>query len=180
VTARPITLEKIPFATICVLAVTGCVTASQFASPLVLPALERVPGGVAAGQWWRLFTPLLVHDGGWTQILFNFTAIALVGAFVERLFGPRNWLLLYFTAGVIGQLAGMRWQPTGAGASGWMRFARSPRGVVDPRQHHRWWALRGITDSYWLSGAYFLSRFAWSTDSCGRDSCSRFIGEWKD
>jgi rhomboid protease GluP len=76
-----------------------------------------VPGGVAAVQWWRLITPLFVHSGGWRQIGFNFSAIAVVGTLVERLFGPRQWLLLYFAGGIVGELAGGRWEPTGAGAS---------------------------------------------------------------
>ena len=115
--AAPDRRHKIPVVTICVLAATGVVTSLQLFSPAVLPALERVPGSVSAGQWWRLITPLFVHADGWRQIAFNFSAIAVVGTFVERIFGRLNWLVLYFVSGIVGELTGMRWQPTGAGAS---------------------------------------------------------------
>src|SRR5262249_9589211 len=45
------------------------------------------------------------------QIVFNFTGIAIVGAIVEQLFGPRLWLVLYFLSGLIGEFAGLLWQP---------------------------------------------------------------------
>jgi membrane associated rhomboid family serine protease len=45
--------------------------------------LERTPGAVAAGQWWRLVTPWFVHAEDRRQMLFNFMAV--VGTFVERI-----------------------------------------------------------------------------------------------
>jgi rhomboid protease GluP len=108
--------RNIPVVTICVLAVTAVVNALQVVSPRVLPALERAPGKLAAGQWWRLITPLFVHNRWW-EVLFNFSAIALVGTFIERFFGGRNWLLLYFPAGIVGEVAGTFWKPVGAGNS---------------------------------------------------------------
>jgi rhomboid protease GluP len=79
--------------------------------------LRRRPGALAEGEWWRLVTPLFVHPGGWPQIAFNFTGIAVCGVLVERLFGPWRWLLLYFLPGLVGEIAGYAWHPTGAGAS---------------------------------------------------------------
>ena len=49
-----------------------------------------------------------------SQIAFNFTAIAIVGTIVERIFGTGRWVILYFVAGIIGQIAGLYWKPTGA------------------------------------------------------------------
>jgi hypothetical protein len=60
---------------------------------------------------------LFVHAGGWRPFAFNMATLVLLGSWVERLFGPRRWLLLYFVPGVVGQLAGYAWQPSGAGAS---------------------------------------------------------------
>jgi rhomboid protease GluP len=58
-----------------------------------------------------------VHDEGWQQIAFNFTAIAIVGCLVEHIYGPWRWLLFYLAAGLTGEIAGYAWQPQGAGAS---------------------------------------------------------------
>jgi rhomboid protease GluP len=109
--------NKPPLTTILVLAITGLTTSLQLASPRILALLERVPDALARHQWWRLVTPLFVHADGLRQIAFNFTAILIVGVIVERIFGSRLWLLIYFVSGIVGEIAGFVWQPQGAGAS---------------------------------------------------------------
>lgn len=111
------TRRQLPISTISVLAVTSIVTGLQFVYPVVLSTLRRDPAALAAGQWWRLLSPLLVHSDGWPQFLFNIAGIALVGVVVEPLFGAGGWLLLYLAAGLVGNLVGYAWEPTGAGAS---------------------------------------------------------------
>ena len=49
--------------------------------------------------------------------MFDFSALAIIGVIVERIFGGRRWLVLYFAAGVTGELAGLAWKPLGAGSS---------------------------------------------------------------
>jgi rhomboid protease GluP len=110
-------MNKPPLATLIVLAITGLTTSLQLVSPRILALLERVPGALARHQWWRLVTPLFVHADGFRQIAFNFTAILIVGVIVERIFGSRLWLLIYFVSGIVGEIAGLAWQPQGAGAS---------------------------------------------------------------
>jgi rhomboid protease GluP len=109
--------QRLPIATLTLLAITGLTTGLQFVFPEILTALRRNPDALRAGEWWRIITPLFVHAEGWPQILFNFTAIAIVGTIVERLYGSRLWLLLYFAAGLTGEIAGYAWKPHGAGAS---------------------------------------------------------------
>lgn len=36
---------------------------------------------------------------------------------MERIFGHLRWLVIYFMCGLIGEVAGYCWQPSGAGAS---------------------------------------------------------------
>ena len=108
--------RSIPAVTVCVLAVTAVVNAIQAIWAPVLPALERTPGMLARGQWWRLVTLLFVH-GRWWEVFLNFSAIAVLGTLAEKFFGRRNWLLLYFPAGVVGEVAGTFWKPVGAGNS---------------------------------------------------------------
>lgn len=106
-----------PFVTAAVWLATATATALGILYPAVLDALMRRPGALAAGEWWRLVTPLLVHDKGWSQILINLAGIAAIGAAVERVYGGRRWLALYAIAGVVGQIAASVWYPVGAGAS---------------------------------------------------------------
>jgi rhomboid protease GluP len=109
--------HKIPKATLTVLFMTEILTGLQFFFPALIVALERRPGMLASGQWWRLITPILINPEGWRQITFNLLGIAIVGALVERLFGSRRWLVLYLVGAVAGELTGMVWKPVGAGSS---------------------------------------------------------------
>jgi len=106
-----------PIATMAVLAVTALVTGAQFVWPQVLETLRRTPDALAAGQWWRTFSPLFVHAYGWPHLLFNLVWIGAAGVLVERRFGHIRWLILYFVPGVIGEFIGFVWDPHAAGAS---------------------------------------------------------------
>jgi rhomboid protease GluP len=106
-----------PIATASVLAVTVVLTVLQYPFPQVRLALWRDPTALAAGQWWRLVTPLFVqYDAAW-QIVVVLACIAGVGVLAERIFGHGWWLLLYLGCGVIGQAFGYLWEPPDAGAS---------------------------------------------------------------
>ena len=106
-----------PLLTVCVLVVTLAVSIAGFVDPGVLDALGREPGALARGEWWRLLTPLLVHDGGWPHLAANAAALVVVGASMECAFGRRPWSALYLAGGLAGELAGYAWQPQGAGNS---------------------------------------------------------------
>jgi membrane associated rhomboid family serine protease len=55
---------------------------------------------VAAGEWWRMFTLVLVHAGGITHILFNMWALHVLGPQIEREVGTGPFITLYLaTAG---------------------------------------------------------------------------------
>ena len=106
-----------PITTVIVLAVTALITGLQFIFPEVLPALRRQPTAITGHEYWRLITSLFVHADGWKQIAFNFPAIAIVGVFVERIFGSARWLILYFVPGVTTEIIALWWEPYGGGAS---------------------------------------------------------------
>ena len=101
----------------CVLGVTSLLTALHVAGEPVLPLLGRTPGALARGEWWRLITPIFVNRGAWPEIVLNLLAPAALGAVVERWYGMRWFLVLYLTAGVVGEVAGCAWKPMGAGSS---------------------------------------------------------------
>jgi len=106
-----------PVLTVSVLLVSAAFTALQFLYPPILFALRRTPAALSHHEYWRFITPILVHDGGWRQIAFNFSATLIVGAIVERVYSRGEWLGLYFLGAVVGELAGCAWQPYGAGNS---------------------------------------------------------------
>jgi rhomboid protease GluP len=107
-----------PIATVTVLAVTTVLTVLQFPFPEVRLALWRDPHALAAGQWWRLVTPLFVQYDAVRRIVVVFAFIAGIGVLAERVFGHGRWLLRYLGCGVVGQAFGYLWDPPDAGASG--------------------------------------------------------------
>ncbi|WP_052569426.1 rhomboid family intramembrane serine protease [Ktedonobacter racemifer] len=109
--------KKLPISTMTVIGITSICTGLQFLYPSVLAALRRNPDALAAGEWWRMFTPLLVHDGGLGHFAYVLVGLIIVGLTVERLFGSWRWLLLYLAGGLVGEIAGYAWDPDGAGAS---------------------------------------------------------------
>jgi len=108
--------SRLPVTTASIFAITAAATTLQYFFPL-LPLFERQPDALARHEYWRLITPIFFHREGWRQIMFDFSALAVVGTFVERIFGGRRWLVLYFAAGVSGEIAGFAWKPLGAGSS---------------------------------------------------------------
>jgi rhomboid protease GluP len=118
VPANPLlTKRRCPIATVVVLTATTIVTVGQFFQPAVFDLLGRRPGALVGREWWRIVTPLFVHSAGWPHLVFNLAWISLVGTVVERRFGSRRWLVLYFVPGIIGELIGLTWKPHGGGAS---------------------------------------------------------------
>jgi membrane associated rhomboid family serine protease len=60
--------------------------------------------GLAAGEWWRLLTPVLVH-GGLMHLLFNMYFLYLVGPLIEELYGTTRFLLIYGLTAAAGSAA---------------------------------------------------------------------------
>lgn len=83
----------------------------------LLGALQRNPGDLEAGRFWKLLTPLLIQGDGWAGLGFNIPLFILVGFVAERVYGRRRFLLMYFIPGAIGQWAGFAWEGAGGGNS---------------------------------------------------------------
>ncbi|MER0123624.1 rhomboid family intramembrane serine protease [Streptococcus sp. ZJ93] len=69
-------------------------------------------------QLWRLISPIFVHIG-WEHFLFNSMTLYVFGYQMEAIFGSKRFCLLYFLAGVMGNLFILFLMPTAiaAGAS---------------------------------------------------------------
>lgn len=57
---------------------------------------------VAEGEWWRMFSVVLVHAGGITHILFNMWALYSLGPQIEREVGVGPFLALYLSTAAAG------------------------------------------------------------------------------
>ncbi|MFC4320768.1 rhomboid family intramembrane serine protease [Litchfieldia salsa] len=70
------------------------------------------------GEWWRFFTPIILHIG-FFHLVMNTLALYFLGSAVEKIYGRTKFLVLYLVAGFAGTLASFVFSPAiSAGASG--------------------------------------------------------------
>ena len=75
---------------------------------------------VQAGEWWRLLTATFLH-GGFMHLAMNMIGLVSVGVLVERIYGHRQYALIYFGSGLIGSALSLHFSAQTAvsvGASG--------------------------------------------------------------
>ncbi len=73
---------------------------------------------ILEGEWWRFFTPIVLHIG-FLHLLLNTMALFYLGSAVERIYGNARFLLIYLFAGFAGSLASFVFTSSlSAGASG--------------------------------------------------------------
>ena len=111
-------LARWPWATTVAMMIVGIPTLAQFTvAPSLLENLERNWTLIARGQVWRLFTSLVVQDGGAAGAIFNLVALAMIGFAAEQVWGPIRWAVIALTGALGGELWGKIVQPIGAGNS---------------------------------------------------------------
>jgi rhomboid protease GluP len=95
-----------PVVTYVIIGVTLVVSflAFQPAGSQLLTALWLDKQALAAGEWWRLVTPVLVH-GSLIHVAFNMYFLYLVGPIVEQLYGSLRFALLYVLTAAAGSAA---------------------------------------------------------------------------
>jgi membrane associated rhomboid family serine protease len=97
--------DPVPFVTIGIIVVTCLVSFVALTGDGYLTDLLMLDKpALAAGEWWRLLTPTLVH-GGLMHLALNMFALWIAGSFVERLYGPLTMLLLYVLTAAAGSAA---------------------------------------------------------------------------
>ncbi len=111
------TARRAPLTTVLLALAIAVPSSLQFFFPWMLPGLQRDYEQILRGEWWRMVTALFVQDGGVRGAVFNLLSLLLVGAIAEQLWGGKRMLILFFAGAVIGELAGIAWQPIGAGNS---------------------------------------------------------------
>jgi len=103
----------------------------------------QINAEVGAGEWWRIFTVVLLH-GSITHILFNMWALWVLGPQIERGVGTLPFVSLYLAAAAVGgafayYLGDLR--DVGVGASGaifglfgiWLSWALNRRNTMQGR-----------------------------------------------
>lgn len=109
----------------------------------IFEALAQWNLAVAAGEWWRIFTPILLH-ASITHILFNMWALWVLGPQIERGVGTWPFVSLFLaSAGVGGAFAFYLGNPldVAVGASGaifglfgiWLSWAMHRRNTMQGR-----------------------------------------------
>lgn len=106
----------------------------------IFVALAQDNQAVTAGEWWRIFTVVLLH-GSITHILFNMWALWVLGPQVERGVGTWPFISLYVAAAGVGGVAAYYFGgpfDVGVGASGaifglfgiWLSWALHRRNTI--------------------------------------------------
>lgn len=108
------------------------------------PMLWQDNALVAQGEWWRLFTPVLLH-ASITHILFNMWALWVLGPQIERGVGSGPFVAAYLASAAVGGafmfVIGGPDAPVAVGASGaifglfgiWMNWAVRRRNTAQGR-----------------------------------------------
>jgi rhomboid protease GluP len=73
---------------------------------------------IAAGEYWRLITPMFLH-ADFAHLAANSFSLYIFGQVVERIFGTRKFIIIYLTAGIVGNIVSFAFtQAPSLGASG--------------------------------------------------------------
>jgi len=99
-----------------IIGMTVLVTTLQFIYPEIIPALDRNKEALFAGEVWRLITPLFIQPMGVWQCVFNGVFLLVFMPVAEHFYG-RKLILIYFIAGITGQIANFYWNKGGGGSS---------------------------------------------------------------
>jgi membrane associated rhomboid family serine protease len=98
------------------------VYAAQQLEPSLTGRFGLFPPAIADGEWWRLFTPMVLHSpDSALHLLMNSFVLWVYGPHVERVLGTMRFVAMYVIAGFAGSVASYAFSPArilGVGASG--------------------------------------------------------------
>ncbi|WP_066173438.1 rhomboid family intramembrane serine protease [Bacillus marinisedimentorum] len=73
---------------------------------------------IMEGEWWRFVTSMFLHIG-FLHFFLNSFALFYLGSAIERIFGTKRFIAIYFVAGLLGSFASFAFNSQiSAGASG--------------------------------------------------------------
>jgi membrane associated rhomboid family serine protease len=112
---REINYRKL-WISISIISLTFIVTSLQFIFPEIITALGRNKDALLSGEVWRLISPLFIQPMGIWQCLFNGVFFVAFLPIAEYFYG-RSIMLIYFGAGLTGQIVNYYWNAGGRGGS---------------------------------------------------------------
>ncbi|HEX2946652.1 MAG TPA: rhomboid family intramembrane serine protease [Clostridia bacterium] len=78
----------------------------------------KVNSNILSGEYWRFVTPVFLH-ANIEHLLINSYSLFAVGVTVERIYGRFRYFIVYFAAGICGNILSFVFSPNpGVGASG--------------------------------------------------------------
>ncbi|WP_082114827.1 rhomboid family intramembrane serine protease [Lentzea aerocolonigenes] len=109
---------RVPIATIVVLASWAiCTALYHLGAERLFLAVRRDPEALAAGQFWRVISPVLVQPDSVFAVVVLGVCAALLGFHAERTFGTGRFLVMLLAGGLAGHIIGEWWQPYSGGVS---------------------------------------------------------------
>lgn len=76
----------------------------------------KVNEAIVAGDWWRLTSSMWVHLD-MLHIGFNVYGLWVLGRFLEKFYGPRNYFAIYMLSGLIGAWASFTFNDVDSGGA---------------------------------------------------------------
>ena len=126
---------------------------------------------IMAGQLWRLFTPMFLHDN--TSILhigFNMYALVIIGADLERRFGHGRFLLLYVLTAFSGNVVSFLFSPEASLGASTAIFGLLGAQMVFFYQNRKLFgsgARRALQNALFIAGANLLIGLSPGIDNWG-------------
>jgi rhomboid protease GluP len=105
-----------PWLTLAVLIILLICAVAQVRYPWLLESAER-SAMVQHGQSWRLISAPWFQDGGLSGTLLNLAMLVAIGWVGETELTRPCWIGAYVCGALVGGMAGLAWQPVGAGNS---------------------------------------------------------------
>ncbi len=85
---------------------------------LILTYGAKINSNILNGEYWRFITPVFLH-AGIPHLLVNCYSLYAVGVTVEKIYGRYKFLVIYFIAGIFGNILSFMFSSNpGVGASG--------------------------------------------------------------
>lgn len=114
----PGTRTTLPVGTISVLLCWAvCTTLYHLGARGLFLAVRRDPDALAAGQVWRVLSPVLVQPDDVPVVIGLGVLAAMIGVAAERMFGTTRFAVLFLAGALAGHIIGEWWQPYSGGIS---------------------------------------------------------------
>lgn len=103
---------------------------------LIFPSITESLLLVSSQVWerpWTLVTHIFLHTS-FTHLYFNMLPLALFGSILEKYIGSKNFLIVFFSTGLVSSMGDIIFYPATLGASGAVFGLLGALTIIRPRQ----------------------------------------------